>query len=234
MSTSAAARRRAPGPRPRCHAGVGLEHVVELALDGQHRVERVHRALEHHRHLAPAELPAEPRSSRASTSRPSSRIWLPGMRAGGRCRRLMAKAMVLLPQPDSPARPKNSPASDVEADILDGTEIGLGADVVDREVADREGGAGVSTLPPRRSGMIAAGPAGEHAAGAQARIGDLVDGEVDEREAEPEHGQRDAGRQQVPPGADRERRGVLRVVEHDAPGDGVRVAQARGTPASPR
>ena len=37
------------------HAGVGLEHIVELALDGQHRIQRIHRALEHHGDLAPAE-----------------------------------------------------------------------------------------------------------------------------------------------------------------------------------
>ena len=47
-----------------------------------------------------------------------------------------------------------------------------------------------------------------------------------QRQPEAEQGERDAGREDVPPGADRERRGVLRVVEHDAPGDGVRVAEA--------
>ena len=61
--------RPAPGGRlgPCCRL-VRLEHVGELRVDRDHRVERVHRALEHHGDLRPAELPELRRSSAASRS----------------------------------------------------------------------------------------------------------------------------------------------------------------------
>lgn len=63
-------------------------------------------------------------------------------------------------------------------------------------------------------------------AGAQPRIGDLVDGEIEERHADAEEGERGAGGEDVPPGADREGRGLLRVVEHAAPGDRAGIPEA--------
>ena len=91
---------------------VRLEHVRDLVADGHHRVERVHRALEDHRHLAPAEVLQLARRSSSSTSSPSKRISPPVMTAGGRRTRRIAWAMVDLPQPDSPARPNTSPGDD--------------------------------------------------------------------------------------------------------------------------
>ena len=51
-SSRAAARSRASLLR---HLLVGVDRVDDLVADGHHRVERVHRALEDHRDLAPAE-----------------------------------------------------------------------------------------------------------------------------------------------------------------------------------
>jgi len=47
--------------------------------------------------------------SMARTSCPAKRTSPPAMRAGGLSKRVTALAMVLLPQPDSPARPSTSP-----------------------------------------------------------------------------------------------------------------------------
>ena len=38
------------------HPAVPLQHLGDLAADGEHRVERAHRVLEHHRHVASAQV----------------------------------------------------------------------------------------------------------------------------------------------------------------------------------
>ena len=89
---------------------VRVHRVDELVADAHHRVERVHRALEDHRDVAPAEA-AQLLGARARG----------GPRRGrGCCRRRRAPAgagsaasrsrSCVLPQPDSPARPRISPA----------------------------------------------------------------------------------------------------------------------------
>ena len=56
-------------------------------------------------------------------SRPSKRI-VPAV--GSRSRRI-SRAVVDLPQPDSPTMPRVSPSADVQRDVLDGVHLGLPA-----------------------------------------------------------------------------------------------------------
>ena len=89
------------------HAVVG-QRVGDLRADAQHRVERVHRALRHQRDAGQAQpahrVVATARTAACRRARPRRR------RCGraGVIRRRMASAMVDLPEPDSPARPKRS------------------------------------------------------------------------------------------------------------------------------
>ena len=113
-----AARRRAPcAPRP--EAGMRLRFSVDLQADRQHRVERRHGLLEDHRdlaaaHAAAARAPACP-AGRDRASRPSPRR---GPAAGPG--RRIERSVTLLPEPDSPTRPRTSPGPDVEVDAVDG------------------------------------------------------------------------------------------------------------------
>ena len=86
---------------------VRAHHVDELVADAHHRVERVHRALEDHRDVAPAEASQLLGVERVRSS-PRKRTAPPAMCAGGRRICMTAFATVLLPQPDSPARPRIS------------------------------------------------------------------------------------------------------------------------------
>ena len=86
-----------------------LDHVDELVADAHDRVERVHGALEDHRDVAPADaaqlLPAQADEILALEEDAAR----PATCAGGRRIWRIAFATVLLPQPDSPARPTISP-----------------------------------------------------------------------------------------------------------------------------
>ena len=102
-----AARRRARARAALSMLLVRAHHVDELVADAHHRVERVHRALEDHRDVAPAEaaqllgahaddvLAAEEDAAAGDCGRAARRICM------------TAFAIVLLPQPDSPARPSD-------------------------------------------------------------------------------------------------------------------------------
>ncbi len=62
--------------------------------------------------------------------------------------------------------------------------------------------------------------------GAQLRVGDLVDGEVEQGQTGTQGGDGEAGGQDLPPGTDQNGAGGLGVVEHDAPAHHGRVAKA--------
>ena len=72
----------------------------------------------------------------------------------------------------------------------------------------------------RRSQRLSAGP--------ERSCGLAISSKVKLSSASPSPTMRDAGRRRadVPPGADDDRRGILRIVEHGAPGDVERIAEA--------
>ena len=53
-----------PAPRPRIEIGMDAQHLVDLAADRHHRIERRHRLLEDHRHGGGAQLPQPPVAGR--------------------------------------------------------------------------------------------------------------------------------------------------------------------------
>ena len=100
---------------PRASGAAGLRRVQvdclrDLLADLLHRVERVQRALEHDRELAPAHRAAAGRGSSCTRLRrraaPDPRRASPAGRS-----RSTALAIVVFPQPDSPARPSVPAAS---------------------------------------------------------------------------------------------------------------------------
>jgi len=72
MPTISSSSPPSPAARPGPSAPVRPEDVLHLAADAGHRVERVHRALEDHRHLSPAE-----RARRSPTLREIDRLTVP-------------------------------------------------------------------------------------------------------------------------------------------------------------
>ena len=69
-----AARRARSSARRAVRAAMLLQRLGDLPADGQHRIERGHRLLEHHADVAAAHLRASPPRDRRSRSRPSNRI----------------------------------------------------------------------------------------------------------------------------------------------------------------
>ena len=127
---------------------VRAHHVDELVADPHHGVERVHRALEDHRDVAPAEV-AElllascrrgPRRGRGCCRR---RSW-----PGGRRICMIAFATVVLPQPDSPASPRISPARIARSMPSTARVAELPVAVLDLEPAELE-----QRLGARRRGL---------------------------------------------------------------------------------
>ena len=196
---------------------------------GDHRVQRIHRTLEDHRHGAPApgRKPRliEGEDVLAVDQDPSVDDVAP---AGG-CSRISAKATVLLPQPDSPASPTISPRADIEVEIVDRGEGAGRRQVVDPEVAHLDEvrrHLSASGARRRRSAARRPDDAPDGRQRPDARIGDLVDAEIDQRQADADDRDGGAGCEDLPPGADGDRRGGLGVVEHGAPRHRQRIAEA--------
>ena len=98
---------------------VRAHHVDELVADAHHRVERVHRALEDHRDVSPTE-PAKLFAAKRRRRPRRRRGCRPLVTcAGERSTCITALPSVLLPQPDSPARPMISPGADRQRDAVD-------------------------------------------------------------------------------------------------------------------
>ena len=108
-SSSSPVRARAAEP---LRDAVQLERLDDLAADRLHRVERVHRALEHDRDVHPA-MRADRRLAagehvHAVEQDACRRRWPSAGRSP-----MIASAVVVLPQPDSPTSPSRSPRSSV-------------------------------------------------------------------------------------------------------------------------
>src|ERR1039458_5828554 len=83
-----------------------------------------------------------------------------------------------------------------------------------------------SYLTHLRDRLRTGAPALGRAVDPQARVEQLVQAEVDQREAHAEQCDTQAGRDEPPPGPHRERLAVIREAEHVSPGEQRRVAQA--------
>ena len=149
-------------------------------------------------------------------------------RAGGFRICSTAFASVLLPQPDSPARPSDLAGRDRERHAVDRAHRAGGQHVVDREVLEpqqlprRDDGAHARRPRPRSS------PDSISALGlllAQPRIADLVESGEDEHERR--HGQRERapGEHERPPLVLQHGRVDLRPVQRPAPARGGQVAE---------
>ena len=153
---------------------------------------------------------------------------------------MSAFASVLLPQPDSPASPRISPGGS-RGHAVDRADRVRAGDVVDRQALDLDERVRRSRVALRRcreGSRHAAFVRGQH----EARAGDGA-GRAPPRAAagstarrsrrgsQPEHGdhEREPGEDERPPLALQHRRVRLRPVEHHAPADVGRVAEARGT-----
>ena len=237
------------------HRRVRLARVAHLLADGHHRVERVHRALHDDRELLPAHVPEllvahlRPSRGRGRATLP------PVMPAGWASSCEMANISVDLPQPDSPTTARNSPLSRSRSTLSTATTgLGVRG-VGHREVADLEQPAGRRPASTSRSWPADAalrGPpasfsrrrgSGRHRRAPvadrrneppaceqaphrpQRRVGDLVEGVVQEGERPAEQRDADARHDRPERHARAERLVVLRPVEHRAPALGVGVAE---------
>ena len=135
-----AARSRGPAASAWLTPAVRPDRLDHLLLDGEHRVEAGHRVLEDHRDVAAADR----RASRPPTA--STRSWPSNMHA---CRprsgrpacgssRMIARLVTLLPQPDSPTRPRRLALLELEGDAVDGVDGAFVGAEPDDEVLDRE------------------------------------------------------------------------------------------------
>ena len=84
--------------------------VDDLVADAHHRVERVHRALRDQRDVAPADLPEAALAQRGEHPRPSSRIDPPTIRPAAGSGAGWPSRSSSCREPDSPTRPRRSPA----------------------------------------------------------------------------------------------------------------------------
>ena len=123
---------------------------LDLRADAHHRVERRHRLLEDHRHVAAApRAPSLARLSRRDRRR-ARRMRRAVMCSAGGSRPMIDSASTLLPLPDSPTMPSTSPGATVEGHIVENARPRLDA---------RPGGR--SVLRPRArlaSLVVMAGP----------------------------------------------------------------------------
>ena len=200
---------------------VQADGVADLARDALHGVERVERALEDERDLAPAQV------AHAALGAPVDVHDAVLARRGRSCPRagagpgasscMIASAVVVLPQPDSPARPSASPRAQLERDARDDL------DVLARRRGSRRAG-------PRRAGRVRVAHDPALRSRARGVLDDLADGE----EREHEERDRGAGRHDVPPRALVDRAGLEAVVEQRAPRERVRRRRGRSTRGRPR
>ena len=136
-------RRAARSARARASASVDLpvgpDRLDHLLLDREHRVEARHRVLEDHRDVAAADLAHVGLVQRDAGPAPSNRTWPPSIRpAGLGSSRMIARLVTLLPQPDSPTRPRRSPSAELERDAVDGVDRPVVGPEPDDQVLDRE------------------------------------------------------------------------------------------------
>src|SRR5205807_2330544 len=144
-------------------------------------------------------------------SRPAKRMLPCATSAGGLSSRAMAKSRVDFPQPDSPTMATNSPGATLRSTWSTArTGPWLVRYSTTRSWTSRMGGA-PSTAPPDRP---------------QGRVGDLVEGVVEQGEPGAEQRDADAGRDRPERTAGRQRLVVLGPVQHRAPADLVDVAEA--------
>ena len=128
--------------RLRRHRLVAAQHLGDLEPDRVHRVERRHRLLEDHRHVAAADLAqgavveADDLAA-ADLDRAARRDAFSGSRP------IIANAIVDLPEPDSPTIASTSPATRSNSAPIDGRVPRAVDPEVDVEVADLERRLGV-------------------------------------------------------------------------------------------
>ena len=97
-------------PRPRIEIGMDAQHLVDLAADRDHRIERRHRLLKDHRHGGGAQLPQR-RSLAVSSSSPTSLMLPPEGTSAPFCSSPITVSDVTdLPDPLSPTTHSVSPS----------------------------------------------------------------------------------------------------------------------------
>ncbi len=165
----------------------------------------------------------------ATRSSPRKRMRPPETSAGGLRICSTALASVLLPQPDSPARPRISPGAIDERDVVDGAHAAVGQHVVDAEPVELSSvlrGHGAHLLRPCPKNRPVSIPRRCLRGFAQLRVADLVEAREDEDERDDRQRQRDAREHEWPPLALQHGRVDLGPVERDAPALGAEVAEA--------
>ncbi len=113
--------------------------VDQLGADADDGVERVHRALGDEGDLGEA-IPAHLLLGEIEEIVPSRTMRPPTISPGGLIRRITARAIVDLPEPDSPINPRRSPGCEGQTDAIDRFEGAAGCLELDVEVVDLEDG----------------------------------------------------------------------------------------------
>ena len=117
---------------------VDPQALADLAADLHGRVERTHRVLGDQRdrlaalllHLLLARGGQVHAVEDDVARRRRARCWAN--------RRMIARPVVVLPQPDSPTKPTHSPDSMLEREVVDGGHVGLASGELNLQVIDRE------------------------------------------------------------------------------------------------
>ena len=115
-----------------------LQRLGDLIAHAADRVERVHRALEDDRDLAPPVAPQRVRRLLDEVDPEQLDASRSTIRAFAGSRRTSDSAVVVLPQPDSPAMPSASPSFEPEAHVVDGVDRRGRQPEVRRQVLDAE------------------------------------------------------------------------------------------------
>ena len=136
-----AAASRAPAP-PSPRMSVALDHLDDLAADGEHRVEAGGRLLEDHADAPPAHRAHRRLGQREQVGAVELDVPPDAMRPGSGSSRMIESAVIDLPQPDSPTSAKVSPL---------GARVDHAVDRAHRRLAARSTGRG-----PRGSRQVAA------------------------------------------------------------------------------
>src|SRR5450432_2400830 len=172
----------------------------------------------------------------------------PVISAGGASSWAMANSSVDLPQPDSPTIPMNSPRRRSKLTSCTATTLPRGV----AYATDRSATSSTVSAPPVLVSPVSAAPGwaaragraarlplalagaldtdppgpGQAAHRPQGRVADLVEGVVQQGESRPEQGDAGAGHDRPQVLAGLQRGAILRPVQHRAPAQRVRVAEA--------
>ncbi len=229
-----AARPSEPGLPPPWRVSWSSIASTICVADRAHGVERVHRTLEDDRDVHPAVRPHRllaagedvilPRAGRA-----------PETLAFGGSRPIIASAVVVLPQPDSPTSPRRSPGSSERFDALHGVQLAAAVEVEpDVQVLDLAAAARSQRVLPAADERTQPERARRQVRDAQPRVERVLERAADEAAGEDEERDQHARRDDRPPRSGGDRRPLERVLDDAAERDARSDRPGRGTPAQSR